>query len=417
AQNYSSYCPAYTAAAGAAFHSLIPVLYNFQCGDQREQVDKRFIMGFNASRSFETPATVTTIGIGVRNDNIAENGLFLVKQRVRFPNGVLSDDHILETETNIYVDSQLHLGPKLRLIPGLRFDNFNFTVGAPDPANSGKASESVLLPKFVAAYAASPHSEFYADFGESFHSNDARGVLTVNDPQTHRPFDPTGAPVVSNSPVTHATGEEIGYRYSTAKLTTTIAVYSLYLANELVFDGDHGTTSIGGPDQRNGIELTNFYRARPWLTFDGDFATARARFLDDPLHQGLYVPESLNAVISLGATVDKPFYAASLRLRYFGPRVLDQAGDAYSGPSTLLNGQFTAKLSNRTRLTFDVFNILNASSADVTYFYSSWLPQDATPANLADPTVNPALGGGGVNDYHFHPSEKRTLRLTLSTQL
>lgn len=42
--------------------------------------------------------------------------------------------------------------------------------------------------------------------------------------------------------------------------------------------------------------------------------------------------------------------------------------------------------------------------------------QDAANPTLAnDPTINPARGGVGVNDDHFHPAQKRTVRVTLST--
>jgi hypothetical protein len=152
------------------------------------------------------------------------------------------------------------------------------------------------------------------------------------------------------------------------------------------------------------------------LTLDADLATTTARFLTDPLNQGTGVPESLAVVISAGATLDEPRFAASLRMRYFGPRILDTQGDAVSPPSMIFNTQITAKLKRRTSVSLDVFNILNAPAADVTYYYGSWLKTDAAnPALASDPTLNPALGGAGVNDYHFHPSQARTVRLTLST--
>jgi outer membrane receptor protein involved in Fe transport len=130
------------------------------------------------------------------------------------------------------------------------------------------------------------------------------------------------------------------------------------------------------------------------------------------------VPESLAGVIAVGTTLDQPKYSASLRMRYFGPRNLDQSGIPKSPPSMLFNGQFTAKMSKGARLSVDVFNIFNSDVPDVTYYYGSWLPQDAAnPAYAKDPTINPTLGGGGVTDYHFHPAERRIVRLTLSTRL
>jgi len=416
---YQSYCPANdTAPAGAAPHSVPLEPFTFSCGDQREQVDKRVYYGFDTSRTFVTPGSATTAGAGLRNDNAPVVGLFLTNAREQFANGTLSDDHVSITGAYAYLASRLKIGSKLQFTPGLRLDRYDYDVAAIDPANSGSAGESVLDPKFALAYAASPHEEFYADYGTSFHSNDARGVIGQNDPQTHAPFDPTGTPVQFNSPLTRAVGYELGYRYSSPKLTTTLSAFRLFVSNELIFDGDHGTTSVGGPDVRQGIEFANFYTPARDLTFDADLATTTARFLTDPLNQGTGVPESLAAVISAGATFDRPRFAAGLRMRYFGPRVLDTQGDAVSPPSMLFNAQITAKLAQGNGISLDVFNILNAPAADVTYYYASWLPSDAAnPALARDPAVNPALGGSGVNDYHFHPSQARTLRLTYSTRL
>ncbi len=232
---YQSYCPANnTAPVGAAPGSIVPAAFSFSCGDQRQQIDKRLYYGFDLSRSFIGSHVTTTIGAGLCNDNIPVVGLYLTNAQQQFGNGILSNDHATNTSEYAYVESEIHLGSKLRVVPGLRFDRFNYGVAAYDPANSGAANEGVLDPKFVLAYALSPHQEFYADFGESFHSNDARGVIGNADPQTHAPFDPTGAPLAFNSPLTRASGEELGYRYSSAKLTTTISAFRLLLANELL---------------------------------------------------------------------------------------------------------------------------------------------------------------------------------------
>jgi hypothetical protein len=118
--------------------------------------------------------------------------------------------------------------------------------------------------------------------------------------------------------------------------------------------------------------------------------------------------------------MDRPTYAASLDYRYFGPRVLDQAGDAVSAPSNELDAQIVAKFRHGARLKLDVFNLTNSVSNDVEYFYQSWLPSDAS--NPANASLNPAYpnacqtngNGCGVNDYHFHPSDNRQFRVTLS---
>jgi hypothetical protein len=418
ASAYSSYCPAYTAPAGAATGSLTPAPYAFQCGDQREQNDRRFISGLTFSRTFKTPGTLTTIGADTRNDNISTLGLYLTQGRVRLPGGTLSNDHVVERGSDVYLQSELHVGPNLRVTPGVRADYYTFSDRAYDPNNSGVGSAALVSPKVTASYKLSPNDEFYLDFGDSFHSNDVRGTTYVDDPQTHAPFDASGSPVERNPLLNRSAGEEVGYRHSTRSDTTTLSLWELYQADELIFDGDHGTTSLGGPTQRKGIELANYITPTKWLTIDADLATSSARFLSDPTHQGTGVPESLNAVVALGATVDTSRYSASLRMRYFGPRQLDTAGDAVSTPSMLFNTQFTAKLSGGARVSLDVFNLLDSDVPDVTYNYNSWLPSDAkVAANLADPSINPALGGAGIADNHFHPAEGRIVRLTLSTKL
>jgi hypothetical protein len=418
APNYSSYCPAYTAPTGAAAHSITPIAYNFQCGDQREQHDVRVFEGANVSRTFLTPGSTTTIGAGFTNYNIPTVGLYLVSDRNRLPGGTLSNDHVVERPADAFIESELHFGPKLRVDPGIRADYYTYSDVAYDPNNSGSGTAGLISPKMNVAYAFTPHSELYLDFGDSFHSNDVRGVTYIDDPQTHAVFDSTGAPVGRNPLLNRSVGEELGYRLSPSNFTTTLSLWELYQANELIFDGDHGTTSLGGPSQRKGIEISNDFRPRQWLTLDADLATSTARFLDDPLHQGTGVPESLNSVVSLGATVDTKRYSASLRMRYFGPRTLDTQGDAKSPSSTIFNAQYTAKFQHGRRLSFDVFNIFDVNVADVTYYYGSWLPQDAaSPANLTNPNTNPLVGGGGVNDYHFHPSVKRTARLTYALPL
>jgi hypothetical protein len=423
APTYSSFCPAYTAPKGAATGSIVPQPYNFQCGDQREQNDKRFISGFNFSRTFVTPGTATTFGLDTRNDNISTLGLFLDEDRVRLPGGVLSDDHVVERGSDAYIQSTLRVGQKLRLLPGIRFDYYTYHDAAYDPRNSGAGGAALVDPKMNLAYAFNPHSEFYLDFGDSFHSNDVRGTTYVDDPQTHQPFDSTGAPVGRNPLLNRSVGEEIGYRFSTPYTTNTLSLFELYQANELIFDGDHGTTSLGGPTQRKGIEIANYIRATKLLTFDADLATTTARFLSDPTHVGTGVPESLNGVVALGSTIDTPNYSTSLRMRYFGPRTLDTQGDAKSPPSTIFNFQYTAKLAKGQKLSFDMFNLFNANVPDVTYYYNSWLPYDQkNPANANNPAINPALGANidgnaGVADYHFHPAAKRIARLTYGVKL
>jgi len=407
--SYVSYCPA----------DDTPGPFAYACGDQREQQDERFVSGFTLKRVIITGKAVTEFGVGVRNDNIYALGLYLTQDQVRFADGTLSNDDVVERDAYAYGSTSYHVGKKLRLVGGLRYDDLSDDVTAFIPANSGKTGEGMLNPKFTSAYALSPHEELYANFGDSFHSNDGRGTTQTVDPQTRTTFDPTGAPVQSYAPLVRAWGEEVGYRYSAPQYTATVSFWKLNIASELVFDGDHGVTTPNGPTLRKGIELTNYWRPFRGWTVSADIATSTARFTTNPDNLGTFVPESLNVVSSAAVSTDRPTYSATVDLRYFGPRVLDQAGDAVSAPSSLVDLQVIAKLHHGARLRLDVFNLLNSVSDDVEYYYQSWLPSDG--ANLANAALNPAYpnacqsngNGCGINDYHFHPSDNRQFRVTL----
>ncbi len=416
---YTSYCPANVTPANgaAAARSLVPRPFASACGDQREQRDQRFVSGFRLTRSLVGPRAQTTFGIGLRNDNVYALGLFLTRGQARLPSGTLSDDRVVERDVQAWADSQYRVGAKLRITGGMRGDVYAFRITDFQAANSGRSWEGMVNPKLTAAYAFSSKQELYLDFGESFHSNDGRGTTQTLDPQTHAAIDPTGVPVQRFSPLVRAWGEEAGYRFSSSKLTSTVALWKLNIASELVFDGDHGVTTPSGPTVRKGIEFANVYRLTSLVALDADVATATARFTTNPDGAGTFVPESLNVVTSAGITYTRPAYAASLRFRYFGPRVLDLAGTAVSSPTSLLNAQLTVNGKHGSRLALDIFNLLDARSDDVEYFYGSWLPQDArNPAYANDPAVNPLLGGSGVNDYHFHPTEGRVVRLTYTVR-
>lgn len=417
--SFTPYCPANVVSTkGATVAGSVPVSaaqFTFSCGDQREQEDKRFTVGFRLTRSLVAGRSTSEFGIGLRNDNIYTLGLYLTDNQIPYSDGTLSRDRVVERNTMAWAQTEYRSGQKLRLTAAVRADIYSFRVNDVQAANSATTSAAMINPKFRAAYALTPNQELYLDFGESFHSNDGRVTTQTLDPQTHAAFEATGAPVQQFTPLVRAWGEEVGYRFSVPRFTSTISFWKLNIASELVFSGDAGVTTQNGPTVRTGIEFTNSYRIAPYVTLDADVATAGARFLTDPAGQGTFVPESLNVVTSAGITLDRPRFAASLRYRYFGPRVLDQAGAAVSTPTSLVNAQISFKGRNGSRLNLDVFNLLNSTANDVEYYYASWLPQDAkNPAFAGEPAINPALGGGAVNDYHIHPTESRAFRLTYS---
>lgn len=91
--------------------------------------------------------------------------------------------------------------------------------------------------------------------------------------------------------------------------------------------------------------------------------------------------------------------SGSVRLRYFGPRPLIEDGSVRSRASTTVNGVLGYELVHGLRAQVEVFNLLDAKVSDIDYFYSSRLPGE--PA-------------GGVDDLHFHPTQPRSARVSVT---
>src|SRR5262249_11812411 len=139
-------------------------------------------------------------------------------------------------------------------------------------------------------------TELYANAGEGFHSNDARGTTAI--------IDPDGNPFAKVTPLVRARGRELGLRTVTVPhLQSTGSLWDLPLASELVFGGDSAGSEPSRPSHRSGIEWANYYTPKRWLIFDADASWSKARFTEfDPV--GQYVPEAVNAVYSAGITLD-----------------------------------------------------------------------------------------------------------------
>jgi outer membrane cobalamin receptor len=362
-------------------------------GDQFAQPDQRVTSGLNASHTWSTPwfgkDSDSTVGVQLQHDNIFNALRHTVAQRTL---STMRQDHILESSIGVFVENTTHWAEKFRTVAGIRADAYRFDVHSNLAANSGKASDNMISPKLNLIFGPWSKTEFYASIGSGFHSNDARGTTITVDPKT-------GAPADKVTPLVRSKGAELGVRSEIVPgLQSTLSVYRLDVASELIFVGDAGATEAGRPSRRTGFEFSNYYRAAKWLTIDADLAYARARFRSfDPA--GDRVPGAVEGVASVALAVDNlgPWFGA-LQLRYFGPRPLIEDNSVRSKGTATLNGRVGYKISAKTKIEFEGFNLANRKASAVDYFYESRLAGEAAP----------------VADIHFHPIESRSFRLTLS---
>ena len=363
-------------------------------GDQRDQVDHRFVSGARAFQKRQTRwgshPVENTIGLQFRNDDVMQVSLFHTEERVRLQ--TWNDASAIVTSAGVYGENQVEWAPWLRTTVGLRADGSRYDVtDAIDARNSGTANAGIISPKGTVTFGPWRSTEFYVNAGTGFHSNSALGTTLR--------FDGNGNPADPVTPLVRAKGAEVGVRSVVVPhLQSTVSLWTLRLGSELVYNGDIGATEPGPSSKRYGVEFANYYSPKSWLVFDGDLSWSRARFTDGT-DAGAYVPEAVGVVVSGGASVDN-FHRTfgSLRLRYFGPRALVEDNSVRSPATTLLNTEGGYQFAKSLRLNLQVYNLLNAKMSDIDYFFASRLPGEPL---------------GGVEDIHVHPAVPRTLRLSL----
>ena len=361
-------------------------------GDQFLQSDNRNVFGASIKRiwvgALAGLQTTNELGVQLRHDRIRV-GLF--DTVARDVTATTRDDGVHQTSIGIYGENGITWTPWLRTVAGLRADQFRWNVQSNLSENTGSTSDSLVSPKLSLILGPWSKTEYFVNWGRGFHSNDGRGTVTRVDPKTGDPTDPVTGLV-------RTTGYEFGVRSEIIpNLQTSLALWRLKIGSELLFTGDAGTTEPSRPSLRQGIEWNNRYTPLPWLLFDLDLAASRARFDDaDPI--GNRIPGAVNRVASAAVAVhDLGPWSGSLQFRYLGPRPLIEDNTAVARSTLLVNVRAGYQITKGAELFLDVFNLFDRKANDIDYFYTSQLRGEAAP----------------VADYHFHPAEPRTLRLSL----
>ena len=362
-------------------------------GDQFEQFDSRRVYGISAERDWGASLTalpgVLSSGLEVRHDDIDPVGLYLTTGRTR--HDTIREDSAKQTSYSAWIAHEQRWTSWLRTDLGVRADYFEFDVDSDLPANNGRNDDSIVSPKLGITLGPWNETEFFINYGRGFHSNDARGTTIRVDPVDQV------TPMDSVDPLVAATGAEFGLRTAALPgLQLALSAWTLTLDSELLFVGDGGTTEASRKSHRRGIELGAFWTPLDWLIMDLDLAWSHARFAgDDPA--GDHIPGAVERVASLGLTLQGPTrWFGGARIRYLGEAPLIEDGSITSRPTALVNVEAGLHLTDNLDVSLSVFNLFDDDGNDITYFYESRLPGEATQ----------------VEDIHFHPVEPRTLRAT-----
>ena len=405
----------YTNVSAYAEHYDLKLWSNFtyfelrpDTGDQFQQQESRNFVGGQVVKGWDHTLfghdSVTEGGVQVRHDHI-DVGLYNSEARVVFQ--TVSNDHVDETEVGAYVQNTTSWTPWLRTLVGLRGDNIDMRMRAIQiPDNSGNGSGHRISPKASLIFGPWDRTEFFANYGRGFHSNDARGVIDKVDSTSVAAGDPM--PSTPVPALVASKGEELGMRTEVIPgLQSSLAFWRLDSDSELVYNADSaiGSTSANGASKRQGIEWNNHLVLNRWLLIDADMAWTHARYADQNANgeTGDYIANAVSRVGLFGVTIHQlgP-WSAGLITRFIGSYPLSQDGTLTTPAAVVSNLLIKRDLTPRCTLSLDVLNLFDRKFYDIAY------EQDyqVSPTAPVVPT--------GVT---VHPGEPREFRVTLNFKL
>jgi outer membrane receptor protein involved in Fe transport len=340
---------------------------------QIKQFDSRWSFGMKAEKTFMfDPDIELRVGTEDRYDAISSVGVHETSARA-FVNS-LGEFEVNEGSLSAFSEATWTPLNRLRLMGGLRGDYYDFGVKAIDAAAyKGNASDTMVSAKALVAYQVSNEIEVYANWGQGFHSNDARGVVH---------------PTNSVPGLVRGIGKEIGARFQTNIFQFTATYWWLNVDSELKFIGDTNSIEPSEASKRHGLELVAFWQPYEWLSIDGNYTISNARFLNSPGAE--YVPGGFENAGQIGFSIIQDEWEGSLRLRHLGPYPIVEDNSEREDGSTILNIR-TAWKPRRWEIYAEVLNIFDTHDEDIAYFYESYLlafddaPVDGRVSRVVEP--------------------------------
>ncbi len=380
---------------------------NYIPGDGIAQNDRRYIYGARGGYQHfwdvhGTPLA-TQVGLETRNDDI---DVALQRQVRRHTFFTINKLHVLESSFSGFLQQQIFLAEWARLEVGLRGDVFLFDgrnrlpQQAEDPNFDpvlihGNTRDYIISPKANLIITPVKDTDVYLNFGEGYHSNDARNALLSK----HTDF----------APLTKSLGYEIGARtHQLDRLDAAVALWKLDLDSELVFSGDAGNQETGaggtfqpaGKTRRYGVDFEARYRVTDWLFADYDLSWAHATFTNGdaiPLAPTLLMNGGLTAQFANG-------FSAALRIRYLDDRPAIEDRSLTARGYTLLD--LIAKYRWRNvEASLAILNLTDTSWREAQFADTTCLRGEigVVPGCDAKPGKQSAHAHDPPSDIHFTP--------------
>ncbi len=370
-------------------------------GDQIYQLDDRMLTGGDMSNTrggdLFNKKISQTFGLQWRVDAIDQVGLYHSVQRQN--SDVVRLDEVSQKSAALFWQGAVQWSNRTTSALTLRWNYHDFSV-TPLAANvedsmavnGGDKNADLMTGSFRTRFLLNQNSDVYFNLGRSYHSNDARGVLTHIDPET-------GESVLPADPLVPVDGVEVGanWQSNNKKWSSSTALWGLRIDDELLFVGDAGTTeSSGFKSQREGVEFTLNYLPMEDLNLSWDYSYTRSRYRESDLEHTA-IEGALNNVV--GFAVFKSWqnlWQASAHWRYVGDYHLGEGRYAEASQKLDLNLRYYSRQGFIYSL--DVLNVLDSDDKDIEYWYESQLLNENMP----------------VADRHYHQYVPRALRLKMT---
>lgn len=325
---------------------------------QINQFDQRDTFGGRYERNlFKTESVDILVGAEWRYDQIAKVGLDSTQEGKFVAN--ISNNNVDENSLGIYTELTWHPTKALRFTAGLRTDIYSLDVransGSGDTQNVGSSTDNISSPKLGAAYTLTDQIELYANWGQGFHSNDARGVVNKE---------------ISVPALVRGTGYEGGVRFEQGNFKISAAYWWLNLSSELIFVGDSNSVEPKGGANRQGYEVVAFWHPVQWLGIDAVYTGSRARNIDPESAGGKYVEGAVENAGEVGIAATRDGWEFSARLRYLGPYPLLPDNSERAQGETMLNVRLAYEFEKIT-VYGEVLNVLDHDGQDIVYFYEN----------------------------------------------
>jgi hypothetical protein len=352
-------------------------------GDGIQQSDRRVMYGGDTGWRqgfdlFGIPSVVTA-GAQARIDNAHVR---LGTQVTRNPLSPTTDSDVLEASYAPFLKTEFQPTQWMRVSGGVRSEVFTFDVRNRCPTcidqPEGRTTSSIVLPKANLILGPWLRTEWFANYGEGYHSNDARSAVAPG-----------------SAPLARAKTYEVGARsnpWGPYGLELIATLWAIDLQSELVFVGDDGTTEIRGPTRRRGVEVAARGQVIGPLYVNGSVTWAKAEFKN-----GDAIPNAPQLTAYGAAILRYPEdLTTQLQATYLGVRPLTE-DRSFKSPSWVdvdLSSRYKLPIKldhGRLEAFFFIQNLLNTKWEQATFAFESRLRNEAA----------------GVTDIHFVPGNPR----------